>query len=49
VYGERRRLPIDHARELGTQTNQGAVGFVIDTDFDEILFPLRGQDHGIES
>lgn len=28
--------------ELGTQTNQGAVGFVIDRDFYEIQFPLAG-------
>jgi hypothetical protein len=27
---------------LGTETNQGAVGFVIDQDFYEIQFPLRG-------
>jgi len=26
--------------ELGTKTNQGAVGFVIDRDFYEIQFPL---------
>jgi len=26
--------------DLGTETNQGAVGFVIDRDFYEIQFPL---------
>jgi hypothetical protein len=26
---------------LGTQTKQGAVGFVIDRDYLEIRFPLR--------
>src|SRR5436190_5192048 len=29
--------------ELGTGTNQGAVGFVIDRTFDEISFPVRGE------
>ena len=29
--------------DLGTQTNQGAVGFVIDHDFYEIQFPLSGE------
>ena len=28
--------------DLGTKTNQGAVGFVIDQDFYEIHFPLKG-------
>jgi hypothetical protein len=27
---------------MGTQTNQGAVGFVIDQDYYEIRFPLEG-------
>jgi hypothetical protein len=27
---------------LGTETNQGAVGFVIDHDYYEIQFPLEG-------
>jgi hypothetical protein len=34
--------------ELGTQTNQGAVGFVIDRDYLEIRFPLRESNHGEE-
>ena len=29
--------------ELGTETNQGAVGFVIDRTFYEIEFPLEGE------
>src|SRR5438128_10988769 len=29
--------------EMGTETNQGAVGFVIDRDYYEIHFPLRGE------
>jgi hypothetical protein len=29
--------------ELGTQTNQGAVGFLIDRTFYEIELPLRGE------
>lgn len=29
--------------ELGTQTNQGAVGFVIDRSYYEIEFPLPGE------
>ena len=29
--------------DLGTKTNQGAVGFVIDRDWYEILFPLAGE------
>ena len=33
----------DFLIELGTATNQGAVGFVIDRDFYEIEFPLGGQ------
>jgi hypothetical protein len=28
--------------ELGTETNQGAVGFVIDRTYYEIAFPLKG-------
>jgi hypothetical protein len=28
--------------ELGTRTNQGAVGFVIDRSYYEIAFPLEG-------
>lgn len=28
--------------DLGTKTNQGAVGFVIDRDYYEIQFPLAG-------
>jgi len=28
--------------EMGTETSQGAVGFVIDRDYYEIQFPLRG-------
>ena len=35
--GEIRRFLV----ALGTQTNQGAVGFVIDRDYYEIRFPLR--------
>ena len=29
--------------EMGTETSQGAVGFVIDRDYYEIQFPLRGE------
>jgi hypothetical protein len=29
--------------ELGTETNQGAVGFVIDRTYYEIEFPLEGE------
>jgi hypothetical protein len=29
--------------EMGTETRQGAVGFVIDRDFYEIEFPLEGE------
>jgi len=29
--------------EIGTETNQGAVGFVIDRSFYEIGFPLEGE------
>ncbi len=28
---------------LGTDTNQGAVGFVIDRSYYEIEFPLQGE------
>jgi hypothetical protein len=28
--------------EMGTETRQGAVGFVIDRDYFEIGFPLKG-------
>lgn len=37
--GHLRKFLID----LGTHTNQGAVGFVIDRDFYEIQFPLTGE------
>jgi hypothetical protein len=29
--------------EMGTETRQGAVGFVIDRDFYEIAFPMSGE------
>jgi len=29
--------------EMGTETRQGAVGFVIDRDYYEIQFPLEGE------
>ncbi len=29
--------------ELGTKTHQGAIGFVIDRDYYEIHFPLKGE------
>src|SRR5437016_12430139 len=29
--------------EMGTETSQGAVGFIIDRDYYEIHFPLKGQ------
>ena len=29
--------------EMGTETSQGAVGFVVDRDYYEIQFPLRGE------
>jgi hypothetical protein len=32
--------------ELGTETNQGAVGLVIDRDYLEIGFPLEGETNG---
>jgi len=28
---------------MGTETSQGAVGFVVDRDYYEIQFPLRGE------
>jgi hypothetical protein len=28
---------------MGTSTNQGAVGFVIDREYFEIRFPLKGE------
>ena len=31
---------------MGTETNQGAVGFVIDRTYIEIPFPLKEADHG---
>ena len=34
--------------EMGTQTQQGAVGLVIDRDYLEIAFPLEGQTNGEE-
>ena len=32
--------------EMGTETQQGAVGLVIDRDYLEIAFPLEGQTNG---
>lgn len=32
--------------EMGTETQQGAVGLVIDRDYLEIAFPLEGQTDG---
>lgn len=32
--------------EMGTETQQGAVGLVIDHDYLEIAFPLEGQTNG---
>ena len=32
--------------EMGTETNQGAVGLVIDRDYLEIGFPLGGNEDG---
>jgi hypothetical protein len=31
---------------MGTETNQGAVGFVIERTYMEIQFPLKEADHG---
>jgi hypothetical protein len=40
----------EHLREflvrMGTETNQGAVGLVIDRDYLEIRFPPRDVDDG---
>ncbi len=33
----------DFLVEMGTETHQGAVGFVIDRDYYEIRFPLEGE------
>ena len=44
-FCERREISTFLIR-LGTETNQGAVGFVIDRDFLELRFPLKGVGHG---
>jgi hypothetical protein len=36
----------DFLIRMGEETNQGAVGFVIDRDYLEISFPLEGPKHG---
>ena len=36
----------DFLVRLGTETNQGAVGFVIDRDYLEIRFPVSEASHG---
>ncbi len=33
-------------QRMGTETNQAAVGFVIDRDYLEISFPTAGRKHG---
>lgn len=36
----------DFLMDMGTKTNQGAVGLVIDCDYLEIEFPLQGEHNG---
>ena len=36
----------DYLMQMGEQTNQGAVGLVIDRDYLEIEFPLEDDDNG---
>jgi hypothetical protein len=42
---ERHAVPLrEFLVEMGTETRQGAVGFVIDRDYYEIQFPLEGTE-----
>ena len=36
----------DFLMDMGTNSNQGAVGLVIDRDYLEIEFPLKGENDG---